>query len=162
MEVTMVTRQYSPPPTLLSLCLCCVCVSVRWACMTEGGGAYTTHPQVSIETDMLTRFLSESNISSSLSQRSLRRPWTGWGVKLDCCWCWSIWFLAAFQGKSLDLSRNHVSQRNWRESEKMSLRREILLWTKVAVLCVCVFFFFQKINRNTQIQDFKLPPLSLC
>lgn len=66
-----------------------------------GGMIYPTHPQVSREANMLTRFLNNSSVSSSL----LADEGVELRAKSDC---WTIWVL----GKSLDLSCNHMSQRN--------------------------------------------------
>lgn len=78
------------------------------------GRDFYSHPQVSIETDMLlTRFLSESNGSSFLFQR--RRVWQSrkWRVKLYCCW--SIWFLAAVWGSYWVCLTTIVTQRDQRK-----------------------------------------------
>lgn len=68
------------------------------------GMGWDKSSQVSREANMLTKFLSNSSISSSL----LAKVGVELRAKSDC---WTIWFLAGVLGKSLDLSCNHESEK---------------------------------------------------
>ena len=147
----MVTGQYIPHSNrftvFFSMPLLFVMGMYDWG--GGGGGSYTTHPQVSIETVRLTRFLSKSNISSSLSQSFLSRGCGArWRVKLD--------LLVGASGSWLRSGEVARSVLQSCESEKSSEKRrngenedEKGNFVTLSLMC----FFLKNINKWGNVQN---------